>query len=315
MCKMCKFKKKSIIIDVDTGIDDSVALAIALASKKIDLKLVTTSAGNVGVEQSTQNTLDVLNYLKHGNVPVAKGEKGPLARNHKPISVHGKDGIGDFSSKFPEHNLKALAVPAFEAMADVINKSSSPITIVALGPLTNIAKLLLNHKYVVSKIEEVIIMAGSIDEHKQGEMPYPEFNVKVDPEACQAVISSGVKIIVCPMEMGHSAYLDYYDVYKTKKLNYAGAFFEKIFRLYKDHHVKNGIAMHDSCAVAYCIDPKLFLTEDFEAKVEYYNDQKIGILHCQKSDRQNVKVCMKCDIKKFKNLYFSALRKTRIITE
>ena len=312
---MKKSKQTPVIIDVDTGIDDAVALGMAFSCKKFNILLITTSAGNVGVEQSTKNTLDILYYFKHSNIPVAKGVAEPLVRKRNEVSVHGEDGIGNYSNKFPKHNLKELDCVAHEAMTKAILSSENKVTIIALGPLTNIAKLLLLHPEVKTKIDKIVIMAGSIEKYDSNELPYAGFNVRVDPEACEVVLNSGVEVVVSPMDMGHIAYLDYYEIYKTKFTNMAGKFFELIFRSYKDHHVKNGIAMHDSCAVAYCIDKNMFKTEKLYVHVQYYDELKTGVLRCEWKDPRNFEVCTECNLKKFKKLYFKMLKRIKTIDD
>lgn len=312
---MAKVKKTPVIIDVDTGIDDAVALSIALVSKKLEILLVTTGAGNSGVDQATENTLNILNFFKHSEIPVAKGEPKPLYRDIAKYSVHGNDGMGNCSHMFPKRETKAIEKVAHEAMAETILACDKKVTLIALGPLTNIAKLLMLHPEVKENIEEIILMAGSTEICKEGELPYAGFNVKVDPEACEYVINSGVKLVINPCDMGHIAYLDYQEVYKTKNTNMAGKFFEQVFRTYKDHHVKNGIAMHDSCAVAYVIDPSLFKVEKLFVHVQYYKQLGTGVLRCEWKEPKNIDVCTQCNIKRFKRLYFKSLKRVKTIDD
>ena len=305
-----KNSKIPVILDVDTGIDDLVAMAIALASKKLDVLLVTTCGGNAGVEQATKNSLDVLHLYKHDEVPVAKGEENAYIGT---VREHGEDGLGGSSRYMPKHDNKPLAVPAHEAMAEAIRKSDKKVTIITIGPLSNVAKLITKHKDVLDKIGKLIIMAGSIETYKPGELPYFGFNVKIDPKACEVVINSGLDILVNPCDMGHIAKLDWYDVYKTKYTNMAGKIFEEIFRQYKDHHVKDGIAMHDSCAVASAIDPSLFKIEKLYVHMEYYNG--LGVLRCEWKEPRNINVCTSVDVEGIKKLYFKSLKRTKTVLD
>ena len=118
------------------------------------------------------------------------------------------------------------------------------------------------------------------------------------------------------MEMGHTAYLDWQDVFKTKNTNSVGMVFEYMFRSYKDRHVKNGIATHDGCAVAYMIDPTIFKVEDAFFEVKYFKEIDSGILVFTKKEdlknkEPNVKVCTKVNVNRFKKLYFKLLKKCK----
>lgn len=300
-----------VILDVDTGIDDSVAISIAVACSRLNVLLVTTSSGNVGVEQATDNTLKVLHLFKKDEIPVAKGVE--LNLNKNAVKAHGADGLGNCNKLFPQQTQQPLADLAHVAMANAVKNSDKKVTIVALGPLTNIAKLLTDFPEVKTNIERIVIMAGSIEQYKEGELPYFGFNVKIDPASCETVINSGVKIVVSPCDMGHIAKLDWQDVYRTKLTNMAGKIFEKLFREYKDHHVKDGIAMHDSCAVAYLIDPSIFTTEYLHVFMEYYDG--VGVLRCKWEEPKNIEVCTKVDVKRLKKLYFKSLKRTRTILD
>ena len=309
----CKTKKNStpVIIDVDTGIDDSVAISIAAACPKLDILLVTTSSGNVGVEQATDNTLKVLHLFGKDDIPVAKGIETNFNKN--AVKAHGSDGLGNCNKLFPQQTQEPLADLAHVAMAKAILKSDKKVSIIALGPLTNIAKLLTEFPDAKNNIDKIILMAGSIEQYKKGELPYFGFNVKIDPKSCEVVLNSGVKIVVSPCDMGHIAKLDWQDVYRTKITNMAGKIFERLFRGYKDHHVKDGIAMHDSCAVSYLIDPTIFTTEYLHVFMEYYDG--VGVLRCKWEEPKNIEVCTKVDVKKLKNLYFKSLKRTRTILD
>ena len=109
--------------------------------------------------------------------------------------------------------------------------------------------------------------------------------------------------------------MDYYEVFLTKNTNMAGRFFEKVFRAYADHHVKNGIAMHDSCAVAFCIDPTLFGVEKLHVHVEYFEELGTGVLRCEWEEPRNIEVCTSCNLKRFKKLYFNSLKKLKTLDD
>ena len=133
--------KRPIIIDTDPGIDDALAIAIALFSDELDVKLITTVAGNVGLDKVTYNALRLLKYFEREDIPVAMGADSPLIRPYEDASnVHGKSGMEGFD--FEEPTISAIKENAVDAMRKVIMESAEPVTLVPIAPLTNIALLL-----------------------------------------------------------------------------------------------------------------------------------------------------------------------------
>ena len=133
-------KKIPIIIDSDTGIDDAVAIAIASYLPHLDVKLITSTYGNTSTLYSTENNLNLLSFINKSNIPVAKGADELLSIKTINVSAHGKTGLGDF--EFPKRETEAIKLSAVEAMHEVISSSNNKVTIVATGPLTNIATFL-----------------------------------------------------------------------------------------------------------------------------------------------------------------------------
>ena len=165
---------KNIILDVDTGIDDAIAIIFALAQKNTKITLISCSYGNTSAEQATKNTLNVLNLVKRTEIPVVKGEEKPLITERDlSISVHGKYGLGEYV--FPPNEVGRVLDNAIEVMRDTIMKTKGKTTLVALGPLTNIAKLLHIYPQVKKKIKEIIISGGLLEDNKR--KPYIGFNI------------------------------------------------------------------------------------------------------------------------------------------
>ena len=311
-------KRIPLIINCDTGIDDAVALMLVVKSDKFDIKLITTDLGNAGPKQSAINCNNILELIGGPDVKICAGDGKCLVRERMRVAVHGKTGMGTYV--FEPHSRVISNDNAIDAMYETIMNSPEKVTILCMSPTTNLAKLQIKHKdcWNSDKIERVVIMAGSIEELKEGEIPYAEFNVSCDPESAEYVFTKNpkVKVDVVPMEMGHTAYLDWEDVFKTKNTNSVGAVFEYMFRSYKDRHVKNGIATHDGCAVAYMIDPTIFETEEDFAEVKYFDSIDSGILVITRNEdlkgtKPNVTVCSKVNVKKFKKLYFKLLKKCK----
>lgn len=298
--------KKSVILDVDTGIDDAVAIALATYSSNLKVKLITTICGNMSVNETTKNTLNLLQAINKTNIPVAMGENAPLEREKdNSIQAHGKKGLGHY--KFPKCELKTIKKNAVEAMYDTIMNSKENIIIIALGPLTNVAKLLLEHPETMDKIEYILISGGLLHDSKKN--PYLGFNIMQDPESARYVMKSGEKIIICPSNHGHTAFLTLEEVEEMKKANKTGEMFEYIFRSYKDRHVKVGIATHDPCAVAYVAHPEFFKKEMQYVHVRFIEKLNTGVLDFNTTHEPNVKVATEINVKKFKKYFFKAFNK------
>ena len=304
-----KLEKIPVIINCDTGIDDAVALMMAVKSEKFDIRLITTDVGNVGPKQSALNCNDILELIGGPEVSVCAGDGKCLTREREHVSVHGKTGLGEY--KFPKNSRKLLDEDVVEVLNKTIMESNEKITILCVSPTTNLAKLFQKYPESKKNIEKIVIMAGSIEPTPKGVAPYPEFNVSVDPEAAEIVFGAGVPMEIVPMEMGHTAYLDWQEVFKTKNLNFVGSVFEVMFRSYKDRHVKNGIAMHDGAAVAYMTNPELFKVSPVHTDIEYFESVDTGVMTMDFKKKPNAITCTEINIKKFKKLYFDLLKKCK----
>jgi inosine-uridine nucleoside N-ribohydrolase len=309
MLKKKTTKKIPVIINCDTGIDDAVALLLAEKSGKLDIKLITTDLGNVAPVQAAKNTLNILELVGAADIPVVAGEGKCLVKERPRVAVHGNGGLGEYV--FEPNSRRLTEGDAIDKMNETLMASEEKITIICLSPTTNIAKLAKKYPDALSKIERLVLMAGTIEEVKENEMPYPEFNVATDPEAAEVVLKSGIKLEIVPMEMGHTAYLDWQEVFKTKNENVTGSVLEVVFRSYKDRHVKNGIATHDGCAVAYVTNPELFETKPVFADVKYFDSIKTGVLTMDFGKEPNALTCTKINIPAFKKLYFKCLKKCK----
>lgn len=302
-------KKIPVILDVDTGIDDAVSIVLALKNKKLDVKLIVTCHGNAPLAEITDNTLDVLSVIGHKDIPVAVGLADALVKNRKHTYAHGVDGLGGFEV---ESGLLPINNTALEATHKLLQESAEPITYICVAPVTNLANLIKTYPNDIQKIKEAIIMSGSNVQLKEGELPYKEFNASVDPEACSFVLKSKLKKVIVTMEMGHTAYLDWQDVYKTKNTNEFGAILEKIYRKYKDYHVKNGIATHDGTTIAYAIDPEMFECVPAHMEVKHFKELDSGVAVVDYKKTPNVVVTKNINIPKFKKMYFNAIKKCTV---
>lgn len=300
--------KIPVIIDVDTGTDDAVAIAEACYLNRLDVKLISCGSGNTDVQNVVTNTLNILQLINKGDILVAKGEGKKFKPNKFFLNVHGKTGMGEYN--FEPLRIKEIAQPAEDAIIEVIQNSAQRIVIIGLGPLSNIARALEKKPQIATNIDRIVISGGLIEKLDDGQFPYTSFNIAYDDEAVKLLLSSGIKIEIVPSNLGHDAYLTYEEVYKTKTANTTGMCFEKIFRTYHDRHVKNGIAMHDSCAVFYVAHPELFKKESAFSCVKNEGANKEGIIKFDfLTNSPNTTVVTNINIPKFKKLYFKTLKK------
>mgnify|MGYP006294667191 FL=1 len=181
---------KKIIIDTDPGIDDAAALAIALNNPKLEVEMLSTAAGNVNLDYTTENAKKILDFFDK-DIPLGEGNRSPLLKEYEDGSeIHGKTGMNGYD--FPKSSRPILSEHSAVEMKNKILAGEEKITLVTIGPLTNAALLLSMYPEVKEKIEEIVIMGGSTIGGNTNSSA--EFNIKVDPHAAQMVINSGIPI-------------------------------------------------------------------------------------------------------------------------
>lgn len=194
-----------VIIDSDPGLDDALAIGLAVARPELNVLAVTTVGGNADVRRCTENALRLLNAYGRPDVPVGEGAAGPLVGAIvRATEVHGESGIGD--TQLDPSPAEARPEGAVELMARLLRESPEPVAIVPIGPLTNIALLMHLHPDLVPRIAHLSIMGGSIGEGNT--TASAEFNIYADPEAADVVFRSGVPITMVGLDVTHQALLD-----------------------------------------------------------------------------------------------------------
>ena len=269
-------EKKPVLIDCDTGIDDMVSFILTLACEDLDIMGVTTVAGNVGLESTTYNTLNGLTLMGRDEIPLAVGEKGPLYGTLKDASeIHGDTGLGGYQFTNPTEK-KPVNKHAVDFLHQILMESKKRVTILALAPLTNIAKLLMTYPDCKDKIEKIVFMGGSI--FSGNPTPVATFNVWVDPEAARYVMKSGVSFYMCPLDTTREAYFTEKELEQIKLIDNPVAEMAAVMMRYcseADNKYVNGkkrfkgICVHDLCTAAYVTNPELFKT------VPYYGDVEV----------------------------------------
>ena len=302
--------KRPIIIDTDPGIDDALALAVALFSEELDVRLITTVAGNVSLEHVTQNTLRLLRFFGK-DVPVAKGAAQPLIAEFVDASnVHGKTGMEGYDFPEPGEEL-LLQEHAVNAMRRVIMESEEPITLVPIATLTNIALLFAMYPEVKSNIKEIVMMGGSASRGNKGVMS--EFNVATDPEAAQMVFQCGLPIVMAGLDVGLKALVLPEDSEEINKMGKTGDMAYHLFKRYRGGSFGTGLKMYDSCAVAYLLCPELFTVEETYVGVELHGTMTAGCtvvdLKGYLHKEPNARVCTDIDGDRFRVWFKEAISK------
>ncbi|SDL00271.1 ribonucleoside hydrolase RihC [Natronincola ferrireducens] len=299
---------RPIIIDTDPGIDDAVALAIALFNKELDVRLITTIAGNVGIDSVTKNALQLLNFFGK-KVPVAMGAAEPLVEKLVDASdVHGSSGLGGYEFEEPTKEL-LLEDGAVNAMYKEIMSSKEKITLVPIGPLTNIALLLKMYPEVKSNIQEIVLMGGSASRGNKGVMS--EFNIATDPEAAFIVFNSDVDVVMVGLDVGWKTLIYPEDSKNIKNMNKIGDMIYHLFKTYRGGSFNTGLKMYDSCAIAYLLKPEMFEVVETYTQIELASGLTRGCtvvdLKGYLKRKPNSKVCLDINQDMFKEWFMNEI--------
>jgi purine nucleosidase len=262
-----------IIIDTDPGVDDAMAIFFALASPELDVIGLTTIFGNVHTRLATTNALRLLEIADRTDVPVAPGADDPLAGPFGgPVAfVHGDDGQGNVH--LPPSQTEALSTTAAEFIIEQVMNAPGEITLVPIGPLTNIALALHLEPRIAENVREVVLMGGNALGPGNA-TPAAEANIHNDPEAADVVFGAPWQVTMVGLDVTHkvnmsSAHLDRYaqnDTPMAQHIAQIVPFYQGFF----EHHYPgaDGIFVHDSSAIAYIIDPTLFTVKRWPVRVE-----------------------------------------------
>jgi inosine-uridine nucleoside N-ribohydrolase len=259
-----------IIIDTDPGVDDALAILLALRSPELQVEAITPVAGNVPLEFTLPNALKLVEIAGRTDVPVAGGARHPLVRRLiTGEHVHGNNGLAGV--EFPEPKIKPVAESASEIIRRIVRANPGEISIVAVGPLTNVATALRADPDLAPKIRSIVIMGGSLSGGNV--TPAAEFNVFVDPEAARIVFDAGVPLTMVGLDVTRKVLFteERLKVMQTAK-NPSGIAAAKIMgatleRLNRGPHPMIE-AMHDPLTVANLIDPGILTLKDYYVEVE-----------------------------------------------
>jgi purine nucleosidase len=301
---------KSVILDVDTGIDDALAIAYALNSPELEVIGLTTCFGNGPVEYTTRNTLLILEQLGK-SVPVYSGADKPLSRPAKkfPTHVHGEDGLGNKAEKASVK--EAESEGAVDYIINQVKQRPHEITIIAVGPLTNLALAVQKEPEIASLVKEVVIMGGAVFV-KGNVTPYSEANVITDPEAADHVFSSGLPVTVVGLDvtmqtlLPNSTLSDWRDSGRDVAHFFADmtSFYMQAYETF--HPGIGGCALHDPLAVGVVIDPGFVKTEKWNVKV-ILEGEETGRTVADTEGEPKIQVCTQVEAETFLNHFRSRL--------
>ncbi len=273
---------EKIILNVDPGVDDAMAMLLAFLSPDFDVKMIATTFGNVSIEQGTKNACFLVQNF--GQVDTTVYEGSACALNTPPqnaMEVHGRTGLG---TKIVAKNVKKKpgnypGYGAIEAMRDYILKDPGQISIVAVGPVTDIAKLLTTYPEVKDKIKQIVMEIGSVD-GKGSITPYASFNAYCDPDAVDIVIKSGVPILLTTKEIGTTAYYEEDQRQRFKNCGSVGQFLYDLCEGYVDKILEaHQYAVHDSAALLAMLKTDIFTREKVDMEINTSQDKKRGQTH------------------------------------
>lgn len=307
-------RKIPVIIDCDPGHDDAIALIIAFGSGVLDVKAVTTCAGNQTPDKTLNNALRVLSFIEK-QPTVAQGALVPIMRELMIApEVHGDSGLD--GPELPPPAFEPSTLNATELILQILNTSDEKITLIPTGPLTNIGILLASHPEAKEKIERIILMGGAAIGGNW--TPGAEFNILVDPEAADIVFKSGVPIVMCGLDVTHKAMIFRDETEKFRQIgNKTGKLVAELLDFFDLFHRREGFGfegapLHDPCAVAYAIDPSLFTAVDYFVEVETKGALTLGAtvvdFKHKKGQKKNVTVVLDLDRKKFIDLMYTSVK-------
>ncbi|HEX2914923.1 MAG TPA: nucleoside hydrolase [Chloroflexia bacterium] len=277
---------EKIVLDVDTGVDDALAILLALNSPEVEVLACTTVAGNVTVDQTTLNTLMVLEAAGRSDIPVAKGATRPLARRLTTATYfHGPTGLGRV--ELPAPTISPVEVDGPHMLLNMANRFAGELTVVAVGPLTNLALALLIDPDFGRKLKRLVIMGGAV--RTQGNItPVAEANFYNDPEAAQAVLHCGAPITLVGLDVTHQSVIYWNDIAflddHLATLSPTGRLSLELLRFYTQcYGATGGAHLHDPLAVGVVLQPDLVTTERMQVDIETHGrltrGQSVGYSH------------------------------------
>lgn len=306
--------KRKIILDVDPGHDDAIAILLAAASDEIELLGITTVAGNQTLEKTTLNARRIATVAGI-NVPIYAGLSRPLVRDQIiAADIHGSSGLD--GPVFPEPKVPVQEEHAVDFIIRTLMESSGDVTLVPTGPLTNIACAFIKRPEVIKKVKEIILMGGA---YGLGNVtPAAEFNIFADPEAARVVFHAGVPLTMVGLDLTHQATAtpDILERIKSVGTRMGDLVFQMLDFYGSAYYKVYGILsppVHDPCTVAKLLDPDVFTTKPAYVDVDIKSDIDYGRTVCDfygiTGREPNAQVAIELDRERFWHLVLTALQR------
>jgi purine nucleosidase len=310
---------KRIILDTDPGIDDSLAILLALASPELKLEAVTVTCGNCTTAQGTKNALGVLQMAGAAHVPVAAGAEVPLIQ---PLltapETHGDTGLG--YAQLPTLETAPVDQHAVDFLIERIMAAPGEMTLVAVAPLTNLALAIRREPRIVQAVKEVIIMGGAI-RHEGNTTPLAEFNVYVDPHAAYIVYHAGMPITLVPLDVTYQCVLTQTDVDRLLMIDSpVTRFVAESTRFYMEFHDEyqgiQGCVINDPLALALIFAPDLVETRPLHVTVDLHSEVSLGKtmadFYNMWQKPPNMRVALQVQARRFIDLFVERIEKLAI---
>jgi len=263
-----------VIIDTDPGVDDAIAILMALAWDGLEVVGITTVGGNVPLARGTRNALALLEYAGRRSLPVARGAARPC-RGHFGYS-YAFHGAGGLSRRLPQPRTRPVDVGATEFLASKLIQNPGQITLVALGPLTNLALLLKRHPAALGQAAGLVVMGGAAD-GSGNVTPYAEFNFYSDPVAAHAVMSSRIPLTLVDLGAGRQATLTRESVEGLKARSPLGRLAEQLLtNWFRRDPNRERFEFYDPLALAAALAPGLITTHQMQLAVETEDAARLG---------------------------------------
>jgi purine nucleosidase len=283
--------RRKVIIDTDPGADDAMAILLALNSPELDVKALSVVAGNVVVEQGLENALKLVSLAGRCDIPVARGAAHPLVQKLNTAEFfHGKNGLGNVELPAPACH----ADPRFAAdlIIELVHKYPGEITLVPVGPLTNIALAIRKDPSIVPLVKEVVLMGGSISGGNA--TAAAEANIYNDPEAARVVFEAGWPLTMVGLNVTEKTLFSAADLAELAKTHGPeNDFAVRVLRFMVDLAAKlggEGTPMHDPLAVGAAIDRSLITTQDMRVEVETRGEFTRGETVANRHNSSDLKV-------------------------
>ncbi len=291
-----------VIIDTDPGHDDALAIMLAVKSNRFKIHAITTVAGNSTIENTTRNVRFILKLLDKEDIPVYSGSEKPLKRDLVKAVVHGDSGLEGLDPK-NEPNLTGDAV---ERILSIVKSHPKKITLITLGPLTNIAKTIQKNSTIMSLLKEIVIMGGAI-RVPGNKNRVAEFNIFVDPEAAEIVFRLPVKITLVPLDACNQVKLSLADFEQIKNDSLRESILSMVEPYIENISIEEGVKaalMYDPLTVYSIMNQKACKKKDYNILVETRGEITRGMtvaeLRKSKKETPNITVIEKISGKKFK---------------